>query len=1245
MRIIKTIIKLMLTVMMVITSLHVYALPVKAASSEGKAFGVLQDDGELLIIRSNDPFDEYTFVYEDTTITDIFGKEYTGTVFYGAELGVFQWTSYNEEHPVKSFRIEDGIVFKPITMDGMFYGLNQLESVSFEWLDASSVTGMSVMFSMCENLKNIRFPDNIDTSKVISFESMFSSCHALETVDISGFDFSSAENMRDMFNSCWNLKGVKLPVNAKTDKVKDFRFMFYDCFALEELDLSGFNTRSAETMSNMFGYCQKLRKLDISSFDTRKTDRDYGVQYMLYEMNKLEELKVGPYFENWNNVYLAQGRWKNGSLTKTTDELVRGYPGNATAWAGTWVRDFDLIENLVLNGYEPLMPGETGRVYFYTEPYENVKTDLVWSSSDESVATVDENGIVSAKKVGETVITAKTTDGSNLESSIKVIVREDIAYGILSDEGEMVLIRAKAKYNSSIHEKVTITDINGVSYTGYLYCDIESHDSPDWYQWFSSEESCIEKIKKFRIAEGMTIKPIRFSWWLSDATNLEEVDFTGIDTSEVTDFNGLFYKNSKLKKVNFGTMDTSVAESMYSMFEKCDSLEEISFGEKFTKYIKGTELPPGIWSNGTQSYRDNEFEEKFSADTAGLTGTWTRTVIKATSFNIIPDELTLYVGAWGQFEYEFKPDDATISIEWSSSDEEGLYVWDSSSYERKKVGTYTVTAHTTEGSDLTDTVTVTVVEPEYCNVTFITYSEETPDFTVQVRKGDMVDCPADPVWSGHKFAGWMDNPEGTVSFDFGTIITEDRYVYAGWIYPYQVWFAYENGEPESYQDVIPGERVIKPADPVKDGYNFIGWYYFNDAGEEVPYDFSTPVVNNGFTLFAHWELVPVSDRDYYMIFFELNGGIGETPAPVKVKKGDKYTVPELMFKAPVGKAFVDWTVVSAATNTMTGEYPKPGDKIEVKEDLVLWPSWVDISYRLAGNNRYDTAIKAAELLMEKYEMEKLTTVVLTTGNNFADALSGGYLAEICQAPILLTREESADTVNKWIKKNLMEGGTIYVLGGTSAVSDKCLKGLEGFNIDRIAGDNRYETNIKILKKAKVTDQDILVCTGNNFADSLSASAVGLPILLVKDELNDRQRNYLKTLSTSKFYVIGGTAAVSNTVMDQVKKYGSVSRIAGNNRYETSVEIARKFIPAIPFYTRLVLAYAQNFPDGLCGGPLAYAFGSPVILTKTGNEKVAADYGWEIRSEAVIVLGGEGLISDDAARKIIWMTSAEKIYKR
>lgn len=103
MRIIKTIIKLMLTVLMVITSLYVNALPVKAASTEGFAYGVLLDSGELVIIRSTEkPDDGDTFISE-VPISDIFGKEYTGTVFHGVENGIFRWTTDNEKYAVKSF--------------------------------------------------------------------------------------------------------------------------------------------------------------------------------------------------------------------------------------------------------------------------------------------------------------------------------------------------------------------------------------------------------------------------------------------------------------------------------------------------------------------------------------------------------------------------------------------------------------------------------------------------------------------------------------------------------------------------------------------------------------------------------------------------------------------------------------------------------------------------------------------------------------------------------------------------------------------------------------------------------------------------------------------------------------------------------------------------------------------------------------------------------------------------------------
>ena len=51
----------------------------------------------------------------------------------------------------------------------------------------------------------------------------------------------------------------------------------------------------------------------------------------------------------------------------------------------------------------------------------SVKT-VVWTSSDEDVAVVDKNGVVTAIAIGEATITATTTDGTNLSASCKVTV-------------------------------------------------------------------------------------------------------------------------------------------------------------------------------------------------------------------------------------------------------------------------------------------------------------------------------------------------------------------------------------------------------------------------------------------------------------------------------------------------------------------------------------------------------------------------------------------------------------------------------------------------------------------------------------------------------------------------------------------------------------------------------------------------------------------------------------------------------
>lgn len=50
--------------------------------------------------------------------------------------------------------------------------------------------------------------------------------------------------------------------------------------------------------------------------------------------------------------------------------------------------------------------------------------ELKWCSGDETIATVDQKGKITGKKVGTTTITVETTDGSNLHKKIKVTVKK-----------------------------------------------------------------------------------------------------------------------------------------------------------------------------------------------------------------------------------------------------------------------------------------------------------------------------------------------------------------------------------------------------------------------------------------------------------------------------------------------------------------------------------------------------------------------------------------------------------------------------------------------------------------------------------------------------------------------------------------------------------------------------------------------------------------------------------------------------
>lgn len=292
------------------------------------------------------------------------------------------------------------------------------------------------------------------------------------------------------------------------------------------------------------------------------------------------------------------------------------------------------------------------------------------------------------------------------------------------------------------------------------------------------------------------------------------------------------------------------------------------------------------------------------------------------------------------------------------------------------------------------------------------------------------------------------------------------------------------------------------------------------------------------------------------------------------------------------------------------------------------------SVRLYGQNRFETSIEVAETLKKTLGVEKFKSIIVADGMNFADALAGTYLAKVKEAPILTVGADdtSQGDVIKYIKKSLAAKGKIYILGGNGAVEKEFESSLKklGYTVKRLEGPTRFETNLAILKEAGVSKEDILVCSGFGFADSLSASAVGKPILLVDSTLSEKQKEYLKTLKSEKYYLIGGTGVVGEGIAREIRNggFGNVERVAGSNRFSTSVAVAKKFFPN-GTVKRVVLAYAMNFPDGLSGGPLAMSIGAPLLLVTSEDTADAREYFEDFGAEKTITQGGTALISDMA----------------
>lgn len=181
--------------------------------------------------------------------------------------------------------------------------------------------------------------------------------------------------------------------------------------------------------------------------------------------------------------------------------------------------------------------------------------------------------------------------------------------------------------------------------------------------------------------------------------------------------------------------------------------------------------------------------------------------------------------------------------------------------------------------------------------------------------------------------------------------------------------------------------------------------------------------------------------------------------------------------------------------------------------------------RLAGANRIETSIEVAKCLKAK-------NIILANAFNSVDALASSGLAKKEDGAIILTGKDMLDdSIKAYIEEN--KEGKIFVVGGENSVAPEAIEGLE---VERIAGENRYETALKLAQRSAEDLEKAVIVSGDNakLVDALAAAPLAAkenaPILLTDGaKLTESVKEFALKVGIKDFLLIGG----ENTLSDDV----------------------------------------------------------------------------------------------------------------
>ena len=270
-------------------------------------------------------------------------------------------------------------------------------------------------FTWCSSLTSISIP-----SSVTSIESTaFDGCAGLSSITVSSNNtvYDSRDNCNAIIKKSNNvlIQGCKNTV-FPSSVTGIGEYAFFGCTSITSITIPSNVTSIGE---EAFTRCDYLASVTIPSTMISIGNYAFSLCFRLTSVTCLASIPptIGNaytfYHPDKATLYVPAGKksaYQNADYWKEFSQIIE-LPVLATS--------------ISLNKTSAeLIEGNTMQLTATVLPSNATNKTVTWTTSNSSVATVNSNGLVTAKAVGNATITARTTDGSNLSASCSVTVKQ-----------------------------------------------------------------------------------------------------------------------------------------------------------------------------------------------------------------------------------------------------------------------------------------------------------------------------------------------------------------------------------------------------------------------------------------------------------------------------------------------------------------------------------------------------------------------------------------------------------------------------------------------------------------------------------------------------------------------------------------------------------------------------------------------------------------------------------------------------